>query len=158
MNEQLQITSPAFKNGESIPSKYTADGQDINPPLAISGVSMDAKSLVLIMDDPDAATDPKGPGKTFDHWVLFNIEPTVTKIDENSVPAGAIQGENGMGESAYIGPAPPTGTHTYFFRLYELSDRLNLDQTATKEDVLTALKPLLLNQAELVGTYQRTSM
>jgi Raf kinase inhibitor-like YbhB/YbcL family protein len=156
MSERLRISSPVFMNGESIPSKYTADGENVSPPLIISGVSADTKSLVLIIDDPDAATDPKGPGKTFDHWVVFNIPPTVTEISEDSVPSGAVQGKNGLGESRYIGPAPPTGTHRYYFRLYSLIDKLNPDQSATKTNIQFALNPLLIDQTELVDIYKRT--
>ena len=157
MDQQLRITSPVFENGGFIPSKYTGDGDNISPPLTVSGVSEDTKSLVLIIDDPDAATDPKGPGITFDHWVVFNIPPTVTEISENSVPSAATQGENGTGESGYIGPAPPTGTHRYHFRLYSLREKLNLDQSATKAKVQAALRPILINRAELLGNYQRES-
>lgn len=120
--QDLTISSPVFGNNEYIPAKYTSDGDNINPPLEIGGVGEEAKSLAIIIDDPDAATDPDGPGKTFDHWVLFNIPPTTTTIAENSIPNGSIQGQNGMGKPSYIGPAPPNGTHKYYFRLYELSD------------------------------------
>jgi Raf kinase inhibitor-like YbhB/YbcL family protein len=155
MTTQLTLSSPAFFDGGGIPEQYTVDGEDINPPLRIDGVDGNAKSLVLIVDGPDAATDPDGPGKTFDHWVLFNIDPDTTYIDENSVPEGAIQGKNGMGGCKYIGPAPPNGVHRYYFRLYELSNKLSLDQDATKEDVLKALRPLLLGQSQLIGKYQK---
>ena len=151
----LSITSPAFEHGGTIPWKYTAAGDNVNPPLIFDGVSDDAKSLVLIVDDPDAAIDPKGPGKTYDHWVLFNIAPETHEIAEGSVPVGIIQGKNSAGENKYAGPAPPTGTHRYFFRLYELSDSLLLDENATKAEVQTALESVLLTEAELVGTYQR---
>ena len=107
------------------------------------------------MDDPDAATDPDGPGKTFDHWVVFNISPDTTYIDENSCPPEAVQGKNGMGQNKYIGPAPPNGVHRYYFSLYELSDNLNLDVSATKEDVLKAIEPLVIGKAQLIGKYQK---
>ena len=155
MDEEIKLESPAFSYGGGIPEKYTSDGEDINPPLRISGVSEQAKSLVLIMDDPDAATDPDGPGKTFDHWIIFNIDPDTTYIDEGSVPAEAIQGRNGMGQSKYIGPAPPNGVHRYFFYLYELSDRLNLDESATKDELLKAIEPLIIAKTELIGKYQK---
>lgn len=157
MEEGLRISSPAFVHNGVISPKYTADGENISPPLVIEGVSPETKSLVLIVDDPDAATDPHGPGKVFDHWVVFNISPTTTEIVENSVPSGAVQGKNGTGGNTYIGPAPPTGVHRYFFRLYELRGTLSLNESATKEAVQTALQPLLISQAELVGTYQRAS-
>ncbi len=123
--------------------------------MLISGVGLDAKSLALIVDDPDAEIDPEGPKKVYDHWVVFNIPPTTSEIAENSVPAGAIQGKNSADSNKYTGPAPRTGKHRYFFRLYELSEALLLDENATKVEVQAALQPVLLNAAELIGTYQR---
>ena len=155
MNESLRLESPAFSNGGGIPEKYTSDGDDVSPPLRISGVSNQTISLVLIMDDPDAATDPDGPGKTFDHWVLFNIDPDTTFIDEDSLPADAVQGKNGMGQSQYIGPAPPNGVHRYFFNLYELSDKLSLDKSASKKEVLEAIEPIVIGKTQFVGKYQK---
>lgn len=155
MSDGIKLESPAFSNGGGIPEKYTSDGDDVNPPLKISGVNEKTQSLVLIMDDPDAATDPDGPGKTFDHWVVFNISPYTTYIDEDSQPPGAIVGVNGIGQNKYIGPAPPNGVHKYRFMLYELSESLNLDSNAAKEEVLKALEPLVIGQALLVGKYQK---
>lgn len=155
MNDSLRLTSPAFKSGEAIPPRFTSDGDNISPPLMIDGVSDQAKSLALIVDDPDAATDPDGPGQTFDHWVVFNIPPTTTEIPEDSVPAGAVVGQNGMGSSQHVGPAPPNGTHRYYFKLYELSSPLDLDETATKEEVEAAMEGQVIGRTELVGTYQR---
>lgn len=151
----LRLTSPAFANEDDIPKKYTADGEDINPPLRINGQPEGAVSLVLIVDDPDAATDPKGPGKTFDHWVVFNIPAAINDIAENSLPDAATQGKNGYGKNQYAGPNPPTGSHRYFFRLYVLSAELDLDEDASKSDVLEVAEPLSLEQTELVGTYQK---
>jgi Raf kinase inhibitor-like YbhB/YbcL family protein len=156
MQEELQITSPAFQPGDSIPVKYTADGENINPPLSIRGVSSNTKSLVLIVDDPDAETDPNGPGKVYDHWIVFNIPPNTTEIAENSVPVGATQAKNGSDENKYVGPAPPTGTHRYIFQLYELSAPLDLDANTNKADVQAELESVLINAARLVGTYQHT--
>lgn len=149
MKEELRITSPAFSHNGQIPAKYTADGADINPPLVFAGVSSQAKSLVLIVDDPDA------PVGVYDHWVVFNIPPSVREVAEGAVPAGAVQGKNSSGGNRYIGPAPPSGMHRYFFKLYELSSELDLDESATKQVVLDALQPVLLGQAELIGTYSR---
>ncbi|MHB1865355.1 MAG: YbhB/YbcL family Raf kinase inhibitor-like protein [Candidatus Saccharimonadales bacterium] len=151
----LSLSSPEFQDGGTIPVKYTSDGDNINPPIDISGVSKETKSLVLIVDDPDAATDPDGPGKTFDHWVVFNISPTITQIEENSLPTGSIVAKNGMGESKYIGPAPPNGKHRYYFKLYELLDILDLDTYAVKEDVEKAMQDKIIGQAQLVATYER---
>lgn len=155
---ELSLSSPAFGHEADIPSKYTSDDENISPPLSIEGVGEEAKSLVLIVDDPDAATDPDGPGKTFDHWVLFNIPPNIRDISEGTTPEGAIIGRNGMGESKYIGPAPPNGTHRYYFHLYELSDTLdNLDEEATKDEVIDAIKHRTLRKTTLIGTYKRKS-
>lgn len=155
METQLAISSPAFADGENIPQRYTAAGANIHPPLVISGVSSQAKSLVLIVDDPDAATDPMGSGATYTHWVVFNISPTTTEIPEGSMPAGAIRGTNSAGVNTYVGPSPPTGVHRYFFRLYELSGMLQLSAAATKEDVQLVMSSLVLGKAELVGRYGR---
>ncbi len=152
--QDLTISSPAFNNGDYIPAKYTSDGENISPPLDFGGIGEEAKSIVMIMDDPDAATDPDGRGKTFDHWILFNISPSTTSIAENSLPEGAIQGKNSLGQSSYIGPAPPNGTHKYYFRLFELSDNLELDEGATKEQVLKAIENCTLRQTKLIGKYQ----
>ena len=149
----LAITSSAFENNGSIPAKYTADGENISPPITITGVSERALSLVLIIDDPDAATDPNGPGIVYDHWLVFNIPPETVEIAENSVPPGATQGKNSGGESKYTGPAPPTGTHRYFFRLYALSHKLDLDENATKDEVQNAMKPVLISKTEMAGNY-----
>lgn len=152
--QDLTLSSPAFAPGGPIPVQYTADGDNTNPPLVIGGVNSDAKSLVLIVDDPDAMTDPRGPGAVYDHWVIFNIPPTTTEIASGGAPAASVQGKNSAGTNTYIGPAPPSGEHRYFFRLYELSDRLDLDENAGKADVLAAFEPVLLRQTELVGTYR----
>ena len=146
----MKITSPAFENNSGIPAKYTCDGENINPPLAISDVPAEAKSLALILDDPDA---PVSGG--FVHWVVFNFDPPTTGSGENSAPAGAIQGQNGASQSRYTGPCPPTGTHRYFFRLYALDEKLDLGASAKREDVLQAMQGHILDQTELIGLYKR---
>jgi len=152
----LALTSPDFSDQADIPAKYTCQGDNVNPTLRIEDASDKAKSLALIMDDPDAATDPDGPGKTFDHWVVFNIDPATAVIDENSVPTEAIQGANGAGENKYTGPCPPNGKHRYFFKLYSLDTMLDLPAGSTKEQVQVAIKGHVLEQAQLVGLYQKT--
>ena len=111
----LILKSPAFENGAEIPSRYTCDGENINPTLIIENVPEGVKSLVLIMDDPDATG-----GATWDHWLLWNIPPETKEISENSVPAGAIQGKTSWGTNKYGGPCPPKGSspHRYMFKLY----------------------------------------
>lgn len=146
----MKITSPAFEANTNIPSKYTCDGDNINPPLKFDGVPAEAKSLALIVDDPDAPV----PGG-FVHWVIFNIDPATNKIAENSAPENAVQGQGSSGESKYVAPCPPSGTHRYFFKLFALDANLDLDSSATREDVELAMKGHILDQAELIGLYQR---
>ncbi len=145
----MKLTSSVFENKGSIPSKYTCDGEDINPPLNLSDVPDDTESLVLIVDDPDA------PGKTWDHWIVWNIPATVSEIEEDSVPEGAVQGMNDFGKQPYGGPCPPSGTHNYHFKLYALDAELNLDSSVKKQDVFKAMEGHILEEAELVGKYQR---
>jgi Raf kinase inhibitor-like YbhB/YbcL family protein len=144
----MKITSTAFENNGKIPSKYTCDGVGINPPLAFSGIPQDARSLVLIMDDPDA------PMGIFTHWVLFNIDPKTIAIGENSVPQSASLGKTSTGEEGYVSVCPPSGAHRYFFKLYALDTVLNL----TNPDKAILEKEMLghvLEKAELIGLYSR---
>ena len=145
----MKISSPAFENNQFIPVKYTCDGEDINPPLQIENVPKEAKSLVLIVDDPDA------PIGIWSHWVVFNIDPSVQFIEEDSSPEGAVEGLNDFKKHSYGGPCPPSGTHHYYFRLYALDTTLDLSSEATREDVLEAIKGHILASAELIGLYQR---
>lgn len=146
----MKLTSPAFQNNENIPPKYTCDGENASPPLEISDAPAEAKSLALIMDDPDA---PLAGG--FIHWVAFNIDPATKEIRENSAPQNAIEGMNSTGHTGYTSPCPPTGTHRYFFKLYALDTTLSLDSSATREDVEKAMEGHILDQATLIGLYQR---
>ncbi len=144
---EMKIESPSFKNNEVIPSKYTCDGEDINPPLIISGVPNNTASLVLIVDDPDA------PGGTWVHWTLLNIDPKTTEIAEDSVPKGAIEAMTDFGSPGYGGPCPPSGTHRYFFKLYALDVVLSLNLSATAKDIYQAMEGHVTSSAELVGLY-----
>lgn len=146
----MKITSPAFEANTDIPLKYTCDGENLNPPLTISGVPAETKSLALIVDDPDA---PVSGG--FVHWIVFNFDPKTSEIAENSVPVSATQGQNGSGQSRYTGPCPPSGTHRYFFKLYALDSPLGLDSNAKREDVEGAIRGHTLDQAEMIGLYKR---
>lgn len=150
IKEDMKIESPAFGENEKIPSKYTCDGDDINPPLNIKGIPGDAESIVLIVDDPDA------PGKAWVHWTVWNIDPEVTEIPENSVPDGAIEGVTDFGTPRYGGPCPPSGTHRYFFRVYALNTTIELDNSATVKDIEEAIKDSILDSAELIGLYERS--
>ncbi|RII28978.1 MAG: YbhB/YbcL family Raf kinase inhibitor-like protein [Geobacter sp.] len=145
----LQLNSSAFANGGAIPSRYTCDGDDSNPPLVIDRVPMGTKSLALIMDDPDA------PVGLWVHWVVWNIPPQTRQIGEKSLPAGALQGRNSWGRTSYGGPCPPSGTHRYFFKLYALDTILTLGAGSTKTDLEKAMEGHVIGKGELMGTYKR---
>ncbi|MEJ2696168.1 MAG: YbhB/YbcL family Raf kinase inhibitor-like protein [Candidatus Sulfobium sp.] len=147
--ENLRIESPAFEGNGQIPQKYTCDGDDVNPPLKIGGVPASAKSLALIVDDPDA------PGKTWVHWVVWNMTPDTSEIKEDSVPKGAAQGMNDFRKNSYGGPCPPSGTHRYFFKLYALDTVLELGSHSTKADLESAMRGHTVGQTELIGLYRR---
>ena len=133
-------------DGEHIPSKYTCDGYNVNPPLNIRGILEGTKSLVLIVDDPDA------PIGTWVHWVVWNIPPK-GEIGEDSVPG--TEGLNDFRKHSYGGPCPPSGTHRYFFKVYALDTKLDLKRNSRKRDVERAMKGHILAQGQLVGLYSR---
>ncbi|MBI2452174.1 YbhB/YbcL family Raf kinase inhibitor-like protein [Candidatus Pacearchaeota archaeon] len=145
----MKLTSPAFANNGRIPEKYTCEGLDINPPLEILGVPNKAKSLVLIMDDPNA------PVGTWDHWFVFNINPETTKIQENSIPQGASQGINSWKNQKYGGPCPPLGVHRYKFKLYVLDVTLTFSKAPNKSAIESAMQDHILEQTTLTGLYSR---
>ena len=124
----FKVSSSAFENNTHIPRKYTCDGADINPPLKIENVPPGARSLALIVDDPDA------PGGVWVHWVAWNIDPSIAEIKENSLPKGSIQGQNDFRRQGYGGPCPPA-THRYFFKLYALDAGLRLAPPASKAEL-----------------------
>lgn len=146
---EFKITSPAFAQKGAIPERYTCDGQDISPPLQIGNVPEKAKSLALIVDDPDA------PAGTWVHWVVWNVPPQTREIRENGLPAEAAQGLNDWNRNRYGGPCPPSGIHRYYFRLYALDTTLNLAATTGKGALLRAMQGHVIAQAELMGTYRR---
>ena len=148
----MKLKSSAFANGGEIPSKYTCDGENINPPLEISGVPKNAVSLILIVDDPDAI---KPAGKVWDHWIVWNIAPDVKNIDEDSIPENAIQGLTSSNKNVYGGPCPPDGQHRYFFKLYALDTFLDIPDSSTKKEVLDFINIHILEEAELIGVYER---
>ena len=147
--DTMKISSTAFIQKGHIPAKYTCDGADISPPLKIENIPAGTKSLVLIVDDPDA------PAGTWVHWVVWNIDPSTREIKEDSVPQSASQGMTDFRRQAYGGPCPPSGTHRYFFKLYALDSLLTPGPRATKTAVENAMKGRILAQAELVGLYAR---
>lgn len=153
----MQIISSVFDQQRMIPAKYTCDGANISPPLAWLGVPPNTKSLVLIVDDPDAP-DPAAPRKTWVHWVLYDIPSTVHELAEgaaNHLPTGAHQGRNDFGDMDYGGPCPPIGRHRYFFKLYALDKTLDTLPNASKASVEKAMQGHILMKAELVGLYQK---
>ena len=147
--ETLKLISSAFGHNGKIPSKYTCDGDAINPKLEISGVDESAKSLVLIMDDPDA------PSGVWDHWVKFNISTSTTIIEEASEPDG-ITGVGTSGNREYLAPCPPDREHRYVFKLFSLDTELELKDGVTKKEVEKAMEGHVLQQTELIGRYERS--
>ena len=143
----ISITSPAFQSGGDIPAKFTCNGANISPELQISGVADEAKSLILIVDDPDA---PRG---LFTHWIAWNIDPKTTRVAENSAPAGAVQGTNDFGKRNYDGPCPPSGTHRYFFKIFALDTKLDLKASARRAELDAAMRGHVLAQGELMARY-----
>ncbi len=154
----LVLTSPAFTDQGSIPAPYTCQGKDVSPPLRWSGVPDGTKSLALIVDDPDAP-DPAAPKRTYVHWVLYDLPPSATGLEEAvakaALPGGTREGTNDWGRTGYGGPCPPIGRHRYFHKLYALDTVLGHLGAARKAEVEAAMKGHVLAQAQLVGTYQK---
>lgn len=148
---ELKLTSTKFSDGEQIPEKYGYKRKNVNPLLKIHGIPKGTKSMVLIMDDPDAV---EPAGKVWDHWVVWNIDPDVTVIKEDEVPKGATEGKNDYGSNGYGGPNPPDGEHTYYFKLYALDTTLDLPSTSTKKEVEKAMKGHVVEKTELTGTFK----
>jgi len=144
----MKLTSPDFENEGMIPSDLTCDDKDLSPELQITGVPDGTKSLVLVMDDPDA------PRRTFVHWLAWNIPADTKRIERGKEPQGA-QGTNGFGCKGYRGPCPPSGTHRYFFRLYALDEELGLKEGSKKEALEAAMDAHIIEKAELMGKYRR---
>ena len=147
----LQITSTAFRNGETIPKPHTGDRKNVSPPLQWSEPPAGTNCFALICEDPDA---PRG---TWTHWVVFNLPADSRGFDEGArVSGGAIEGKNDFGKTGYGGPAPPPGKpHRYYFRIYALDTVLNLKEGATKQQVDAAMKGHVLGKGELMGKYSR---
>lgn len=143
----MQLTSIAFEEGGTIPTRYTCDGDDVSPPLALTGIPAAATSLVLIVDDPDA------PGGTWDHWVAFDIP--ITETIPEAVGVIGVAGLNSWGRSDYGGPCPPSGVHRYVHRVIAVSEDLMLGEGATKSEVLAAAASVALAEAQLTGLYDR---
>jgi Raf kinase inhibitor-like YbhB/YbcL family protein len=145
----MKMTSTAFVNNGTIPIKYTCSGDNINPELKFENVPANAKSLVLILDDPDA------PGGTFTHWVVYNITPDIIEIPEAATTIPGVQAKNSAGQNGYMGPCPPSGSHRYFFKLYALDLIFGSDQIQDENDVLASMQGHVLGEAELMGTFSK---
>ena len=143
----MKITSQAFTDGGKIPDKYTMYGDNVIPPLHLEDVPEKARSLALVVEDPDA---PKG---TFNHWILFNMDPRTRDIKENCVPVMATQGRNDFGEVEYDGPKPPSGEHRYFFKAYALDAMLPLTRGTRRQDLEREMKEHVLDSATLMAKY-----
>jgi Raf kinase inhibitor-like YbhB/YbcL family protein len=143
----ISITSPSFQASGDIPAKFTRNGTNVSPELQISSVPNEAKSLVLIVDDPDA---PRG---LFTHWIVWNIDPKTTRVAENSAPTAGVQGINDFGKRNYGGPCPPSGTHRYFFKIFALDTKLELKPGARRAELDAAMRGHILAQGELMGRY-----
>jgi Raf kinase inhibitor-like YbhB/YbcL family protein len=145
----MNITSTAFDHNGKIPNQYSCHGKSISPPLAWNEVPANAKSLVLILDDPDA------PKATFTHWILYNIPPTVKNLEEaiTELPAGTELGLNTMKETKYVAPCPPSGHHHYHFKLYALDKTLSFEKPPTSKILQESMQPHILATSELIGVY-----
>ena len=149
--DKLTLASSEFESGGSIPSKYTCDGENINPPFQIFGVPERTKSLALIMDDPDAKPVA---GKVWDHWLVWNIPASTTEIIEGREPEG-IHGKGTSGNTDYYGPCPPDKEHTYYFKLYALDAELELEAGSNKQELENAIDGHILGQAILTAHYEK---
>ncbi len=148
----IKVTSPAFRQGEEIPQKYTCNGDGVSPPVEWEVLSNNVRSFVLISEDPDA------PMGTFTHWVVYDLPPNIRALPErvpndDELPTGGVHGINSLHKIGYMGPCPPSGRHRYFFRVFALDERLDLKPGAGKDKVLRAMQGHILGEGELMGTY-----
>jgi len=148
----MELKTPAFNHNGDIPKKYTCEGENVSPILLINGAPENTKSLALIMDDPDATG-----GRTFDHWLMWNISPDTKEIEEGTAPAGAVQGGTGFGKNEYGGPCPPVGSskHRYMLKLYALDAVFDLPEGTRKAELEKAMEGHVLEQAVLTGLFSR---
>lgn len=147
----MMVESSAFRENESIPQRYTCDGVNVSPPLQFSNLPEETASIAVIVDDADATNG------TFTHWTMWNIDPVDMDIEEGDIPGDVVEGVIGSGNNGYTGPCPPSGEHRYFFKAYALSTMLNLDSTATVEQLESAMADVILDEAALMGVYERSS-
>ena len=144
----MKVTSSAFENNTKIPSRYTCDGENVNPPLTFEDLPENTQSLVLIVNDPDA------PAGNWIHWILFNIPADTEILNENDVPTGALQGINSFGDNNYGGPCPPSGTHRYIFKLFAIDSLLDLKEGTSEAEIKNGINGHTLETSELVGKYR----
>lgn len=149
----MKLKSSAFQEGGKIPALYTCQGKNISPPLSISDVPPEAKSLVLLMDDPDVPPSVR-PDRMWDHWVIYDMPPATDELAEGTTPPG-IQGKNTDGGNRYMGPCPPDREHRYFFKLYALSKKLSLPPGATKKQIEKAMQGHIVAECHLMGRYEK---
>lgn len=150
----MKLISSAFKDKGIIPSRYTCEGANISPPLEITNVAPNAKSLVLIMDDPDVPEHIRSD-RMWDHWIIFNISPTTRQIPEMVGPTSGIHGKTTFGHLKYGGPCPPDREHRYFFKLYALDVLLSLKEGSTKKEIEKAMEGHILAETQLMGRYEK---
>lgn len=149
----IKFESPVFENNGKIPSKYTCDGDNVNPPIRIGNVPDGTESLVLIVEDPDVPKSVRQDGM-WNHWLLYNIPPDTDEIEEASDPPG-LPGTGTHGGSKYYGPCPPDRQHRYFFKLFALDKKLELTGWPEKEDIELAMEGHIIDKCELIGLYER---
>jgi Raf kinase inhibitor-like YbhB/YbcL family protein len=143
----MQLLSPDFSNQQMVPVKCTCKGDNTSPALSITDIPQTAKSLALVVHDPDA------PGGNFTHWLVWNIAPNTAQLEANAVPAQAVQGMNSASVTGYMGPCPPSGTHRYIFSLYALDTMLDLPETTNQAPLLDEIAKHTIERTELVGLF-----
>jgi Raf kinase inhibitor-like YbhB/YbcL family protein len=143
----MTISSPDFAPGRPMPGKFADKSENRSPPLLIASVPPSARSLVLIVDDPDA------PAGLWTHWLVWNISPDAAALPEGKVPPGVVEGKNSFGNARYDGPAPPSGTHRYFFHVYALDTKLSLAPGASRDELAAAMQGHVVAAGEFFGTY-----
>ena len=145
------ISSPVFRDNGPIPREYGYEERNVNPPLEIDDVTSSAESLALIVDAPDAPI----PNPPWVHWTVWNIDPQTREIGEGSVPGGAVEGTTSFGSTGYGGPAPPSGTHHYHFKVFALDTKLNLPEGSKADELHEAMEGHIIDRAEIVGLYSK---
>lgn len=146
----MKITSDVFSNNGRIPAEYTCDGNRTRPPLEISDVPKEAKTLAIVVDDPDA------PSGDFVHWIIWNIDPDTSVIENGEIPDGAVEGYTSLGKPGWMAPCPPSGLHHYNFKLYALDAALSIQKSSNKAGLLDAMKGHMIGSAILTGYVERS--